>query len=228
MGVWTFMALLLLTFFLASAGASAAYLTVSEIFPMETRAMAIAFFYAIGTAIGGISGPLLFGRLIATGEENQVAIGFFIGAAVMAIGGIVELFYGVKAEGKSLEDIARPLSAEDAEGADGDGERPAGDREPERPAARAAGGRFRPGPGMGGSSPGMAVSQRTGPADLRTYVGRIETAVAERPLERTELAQVVGARYWGPGCFNAALREAVTSGRVQRQGRTRFGPPATS
>jgi MFS family permease len=224
MGVWTFMALLLLTFFLASAGASAAYLTVSEIFPMETRAMAIAFFYAIGTAIGGISGPLLFGKLIATGDENQVAIGFFIGAAVMAIGGIVELFFGVKAEGKSLEDIAPPLTAEDAEGA-GEGER---ERPAARPEGRPARGRYRPGPGMGGSSPGMAVSQRTGPADLGSYVGRIENAVAERPLGRSELAQAVGARHWGPGCFSAALREAVTSGRVQRLGRTRFGPPTTS
>ena len=62
LGLWGFMALLLATFFLASAGASSAYLTVSEIFPMETRALAIAFFYAIGTAVGGITGPFLFGE----------------------------------------------------------------------------------------------------------------------------------------------------------------------
>ena len=81
---WTFQAFIFGTFFLASAGASAAYLTVSEIFPMETRALAIAFFYAVGTGIGGIIGPLLFGNLIASGNRGEVAIAFFIGAAVMA------------------------------------------------------------------------------------------------------------------------------------------------
>ena len=70
LGTWGFMAFLLATFFLASAGASAAYLTVSEIFPMETRALAIAFFYAIGTAIGGVTGPYLFGKMIESGEET--------------------------------------------------------------------------------------------------------------------------------------------------------------
>src|SRR5829696_6222956 len=115
LGTWGFMALLLATFFLASAGASAAYLTVSEIFPMETRALAIAFFYAIGTAIGGVTGPYLFGKMIESGEESQVAIAFFVGAAVMAIGGIVEIAFGVKAEQAELEDIAKPLTAQDAE-----------------------------------------------------------------------------------------------------------------
>ena len=94
------MALLLATFFLASAGASSAYLTVSEIFPMETRALAIAFFYAIGTAIGGVTGPFIFGKMIESGEESQVAIAFFLGAVVMALGGIVELLFGVKAESR--------------------------------------------------------------------------------------------------------------------------------
>ena len=110
---WSFIALVGVTFFFASAGASAAYLTVSEIFPMETRALAIAFFYAVGTGIGGITGPLLFGNLIEAGELSEVAIGFFIGAAVMAIGGIAELFFGVNAEQAPLEDIAKPLTAED-------------------------------------------------------------------------------------------------------------------
>ncbi len=106
-------------FFFASAGASAAYLTASEIFPMETRAMSIAFFYAIGTAAGGISGPLLFGKLIEDASEakdiTQIAIGYFIGAALMIAGGLVEAFLGVKAEGQALEDLARPLTAEDAD-----------------------------------------------------------------------------------------------------------------
>ena len=104
-------------FFFASAGASAAYLTASEIFPMETRALCIAFFYAIGTAVGGITGPLLFGRLIENASESKditgIAIGYFIGAALMIAGGVAEIFLGVKAEGQSLEDIAQPLTAED-------------------------------------------------------------------------------------------------------------------
>ena len=106
-------------FFMASAGASAAYLTASEIFPMETRALCIAFFYAIGTAAGGIAGPLLFGYLIdhatASGDISKIAVGYYIGAALMIGGGIVEAFLGVKAEGQSLESIAQPLTAEDAD-----------------------------------------------------------------------------------------------------------------
>ncbi|MGH2914628.1 MAG: MFS transporter [Solirubrobacteraceae bacterium] len=114
-GTWVFEAFVFVTFFLASAGASAAYLTASEIFPMETRAMAIAFFYACGTAAGGIAGPLLFGTLINSGDRGKVEIAFFIGAAVMAVGGIAELLLGVRAERAQLEDIAKPLTVEDAE-----------------------------------------------------------------------------------------------------------------
>jgi MFS family permease len=114
-GVWTFIVVLAATFFLASAGASAAYLTVSEIFPMETRALAIAFFYAVGTAIGGISGPLLFGQLIDSGERGQVVWSFLIGAVVMAVAGLVELWLGVAAEQRPLEELALPLTVADAE-----------------------------------------------------------------------------------------------------------------
>ena len=118
-GLAAFMVLLVITFFLASSGASAAYLTVSEIFPMETRALAIAFFYAVGTAVGGIAGPLLFGTLIETGERVPVAIGFLVAAAVMALGGLAELVFGVRAEGRNLEDLATPLTAEEADGPEG-------------------------------------------------------------------------------------------------------------
>ncbi len=100
-------------FFFASAGASAAYLTVSEIFPMETRAMAIAFFYAVGTGLGGIIGPLLFGQFIEQGI-SAVALGYFIGAGLMIAAGLVEVFLGVNAERKSLEEIADPLSQKSA------------------------------------------------------------------------------------------------------------------
>ncbi|WP_188189108.1 MFS transporter [Nonomuraea sp. SYSU D8015] len=96
--------------FVASAGASSAYLTVSEIFPMETRAMAIAFFFAIGTAAGGIAGPLVFASLVETGVPGDTALAFTIGALVMIAGGLVELFLGVKAERKGLEAIAAPLT----------------------------------------------------------------------------------------------------------------------
>src|SRR4051795_7862041 len=98
-------------FFFASAGASAAYLTVSEIFPMETRAMAIAFFYATGTIVGGFGGPLLFGALIQSGDRGQIFIGYLVGAIVMIVGGVIQATMGVEAAGRDLEDIAPPLSA---------------------------------------------------------------------------------------------------------------------
>jgi HAMP domain-containing protein len=80
---------------------------------METRALAIAFFYAIGTAAGGIAGPLLFAKLVDTKSAGQVALGFALGAALMIAAGVVEAFLGINAEGRSLEDIAKPLSADD-------------------------------------------------------------------------------------------------------------------
>ncbi len=107
-------------FFFASAGASAAYLTVSEIFPMETRAMAIAFFYAVGTGIGGIVGPIYFGKLIEQGRDGVVT-GYYVGAGLMIAAGLVELFLGVAAAQRSLEDIATPLTAEEADEGRGEG-----------------------------------------------------------------------------------------------------------
>jgi MFS family permease len=103
----------MLTFFFASAGASAAYLTVSEVFPMETRALCIAFFYAIGTGAGGIIGPLLFGKLAESADPSQMMVGYLIGAALMLVGGLFELTLGVRAEQQTLENIAKPLTAED-------------------------------------------------------------------------------------------------------------------
>ncbi|NUP42373.1 MAG: MFS transporter [Streptomyces sp.] len=97
--------------FFASAGASSAYLTVSEVFPMETRAMSIAFFYALGTAAGGISGPLLFADLTGTGKVADTVLAFQIGAALMCAAGLVAAFLAVRAERRSLEDIAKPLTA---------------------------------------------------------------------------------------------------------------------
>jgi MFS family permease len=98
-------------FFFASAGASAAYLTVSEIFPVEVRAKAIAVFFAIAQSFGAL-GPWLYGQLIGTGQDHfRLFIGYLIGAAVMIVGGVVEMIIGVAAEGKSLEDVASPLSS---------------------------------------------------------------------------------------------------------------------
>jgi MFS family permease len=100
-------------FFFASAAASSAYLTVSETFPLEIRALAIAFFYAIGTGIGGVAAPFVFGALIETGSRDSVFAGYLFGAALMAGAGTVQAVWGVAAERRALEDVARPLSARD-------------------------------------------------------------------------------------------------------------------
>jgi MFS family permease len=98
-------------FFFASAGASAAYLTVSEIFPIESRALAIAVFFAIGTGAGGFAAPWLFGTLIGSGDPTKVFYGYIIGSVLMAAGGLSEWIWGVEAARRSLEDIAKPISA---------------------------------------------------------------------------------------------------------------------
>jgi MFS family permease len=100
-------------FFFASAAASSAYLTVSETFPLEIRALAIAVFYAFGTALGGIIGPTLFGQLIDTHERGAVFVGYLIGSLLMVAAAVVAGIWGVAAERRSLEDVARPLSAAD-------------------------------------------------------------------------------------------------------------------
>ena len=97
-------------FFFASAAASSAYLTVSEIFPLEIRALAIAFFYAMGTGVGGIAGPILFGALIDTGSRMSVFAGYILGAILMIAAAFVEWRWGVAAERKTLEMVARPLT----------------------------------------------------------------------------------------------------------------------
>ena len=101
----------MVVFFFASTAASSAYLTVSEIFPLEMRALAIAFFYAIGTGVGGVAGPVLLAALIESGSRGSVAIGYFLGALLMIGAAVVEAIWGVAAERKALEDVSRPLSA---------------------------------------------------------------------------------------------------------------------
>jgi MFS family permease len=97
-------------FFVASAAASSAYLTASEIFPLETRAMAIALFYALGTLIGGVTAPFLFGHLIGSGSQWAVAGGYAGAGALMIAAAVCETILGVEAAGRSLEDVAQPLS----------------------------------------------------------------------------------------------------------------------
>src|SRR5205809_4053675 len=98
-------------FFIASAAASSAYLTVSEIFPLEIRALAIAIFYAIGTLAGGVGAPLLFGWIIGTGSSTALFIGYLVAAALMILGALTEAWIGVAAERRSLEHVAAPLSS---------------------------------------------------------------------------------------------------------------------
>jgi MFS family permease len=98
-------------FFIASSASSAAYLTVSEIFPLEIRAFAIAIFYAIGTLIGGVGAPYLFGLLIASGSKLHVSYGYGLGAVLMIVAAICEFFIGVEAAGQSLESVSKPLQS---------------------------------------------------------------------------------------------------------------------
>jgi MFS family permease len=106
-------ALWTINFFFASCAASAAYLTVGECFPLEVRARAISIFYAFGTALGGITGPAVFGALIETGARADILWGYLLGGGLMIVAAIVEAVIGVNAECMSLEDIAAPLSRAD-------------------------------------------------------------------------------------------------------------------
>jgi MFS family permease len=99
----------MIIFFFASAAASSAYLTASETFPLEIRALAIAFFYAIGTGVGGVAGPWLFGALIDTGSRPSVAAGYVLGSLLMIAAGLVEWGWGIAAERKPLESVCQPL-----------------------------------------------------------------------------------------------------------------------
>jgi MFS family permease len=109
-GPWTQTFAWMLVFFVASAAASSAYMTASEIFPLETRSLAIAVFYAAGTAVGGALAPWLFGRLIGAGQPWLVAGGYLAAAVLMLAAAVTEMRLGVDAEGKSLESVANPLS----------------------------------------------------------------------------------------------------------------------
>ena len=98
-------------FFIASAAASSAYLTVSEVFPLEIRGFAISIFYAVGTLAGGVGAPMLFSKLISSNSRTELFFGYLLGASLMLLGAIAEWKLGVDAEGKSLESISQPLQA---------------------------------------------------------------------------------------------------------------------
>jgi MFS family permease len=98
-------------FFLASAAASSAYLTVSELFPLEMRALAISIFYAVGTGIGGFAAPALFGTLIETGERANVFAGYLFGAVLVVVAAAIAWRWAVSAERKPLEEVAPPLGS---------------------------------------------------------------------------------------------------------------------
>jgi MFS family permease len=219
-------------FFFASAAASAGYLTVSETFPMEIRAMVIAFFYAIATAVGGILGPIFFGNLIASETRGQVLWGYLLGAGVMIAAGIIHRFLGVAAERRSLEGIAAPLSVEEAREQEQRQSEPDEGRAEER-ASPASG---EPAPGgtqrMYRSARGYsALPMALSPAEQdREIAGELEIlvrALAESgPATRSELRRRVRSRYWGPGRFRQALRTGIAEHRIVHAGRGRFGAAA--
>ncbi|MCF6524938.1 MFS transporter [Streptomyces sp. JJ36] len=231
-------------FFFASAAASAGYLTVSETFPMEIRAMVIAFFYSVATAIGGILGPIFFGNLIASETRSRVLTGYLIAAGVMIIAGLVHRFLGIAAEKRSLEGVAAPLSVEEAreqekEGQQAEGERkePEGAREPAAAGARPSGGRAAgPAPPTGppyrpyrGYS---ALPMVLGPVGTdREIAGELEILVRalaeDGPATRSELQRRVRSRFWGPGRFRQALRAGLAEGRIVRSGRGRVEAAAS-
>jgi hypothetical protein len=137
----------------------------------------------------------------------------------MAVGGLAELFFGVKAEQKQLEDVAEPLTAEGVQPVT---ERPAA---PQPAGRHKTPGRFRPGPGPLSSARAMGVSGPHPPVPLDAEVAIIENALRERgSANRRELARRVGGRYWGPGRFRQALHQAVTEGRAKRLSRGEYAP----
>ena len=200
-------------FFFASAGASAAYLTVSEIFPMETRALAIAFFYAVGTGLGGIIGPVLFGNLIATKRPFDMAIGYVIGGVLMVGAGLVEVFIGVDAEKRRLEEIASPVSAVDGSAHD-----------------ESLGSKTGPYPSPGrriGRSAWSPIPQTSTYPSHNPYLAReVDRIVDVLPrtgsMRSMEIARRAGAKYWGPGRFRTAMRSGLAAGRIRRVGWNRF------
>jgi hypothetical protein len=196
---------------------------------METRALAIAFFYAVGTAAGGITGPLLFGKLVESEEAGQVFWGYMLGAVLMIAAGVVQAFLGIEAARKDLEEIATPLSAEAAEAADEAEPEPAREepryaRKPTRPRSD----RFRHlGPSEAGSSysPVQQISSRVPDEDVDEEIAALVAALRAAGgdgLDRRALGERVNCRRWGPGRIRHALALARERGAIRQTQRGRF------
>jgi MFS family permease len=175
---------------------------VSEIFPMEIRAMCIALFYAVGTGLGGIIGPVLFSSLAASGREENVALGYYIGAGVMIVAGLAELLLGVEAAGRSLEDVAPPLSAQTAGGRSGQHAETDG-----RPSGR---------PTLAARSYNQAPLLDDPERDRE--LGAILEALRNGPLPPEELGERVGADAWTPGRLAEVLRYGLAMGTLVDDG----------
>jgi hypothetical protein len=191
--------------------------------------MSIALFYAVGTAAGGIIGPLLFGKLVESGDEMQVFWGWVLASALMIGAGLVQAFLGVAAEQRGLEDIAKPVSAEEVEE-----ERPDEAAEPARerkaPPPRRARHRLGPGEGQAIWSPRFSYGSRM-PVDteVQREVDALVSAIEARgEINSRELRALAESRYWGPGRFRRALRSAIEDGRIEPAGRGRFRPTRAS
>ncbi len=225
LGTWTQTFAWVFIFFFASAGASAGYLTVSETFPLEIRAMVIAFFYAIGTGVSGIIGPWLFGQLIASENRMNVFYGYALAGVLMVVAGVLHGTMGVRAEGKGLEDVAAPLSAEEAKEKSGQDqqdqqekqEKPEGDEgsqgeespTKERELAPQASGRARTGGWPRISDASAAIEALEHETDV--LVAALEH---DGPADRRELNRRVRARYWGPGQYRRALHNGLAQERI--------------
>jgi MFS family permease len=217
--VGLYVAILCFTFFFASAAASAAYLTVSEIFPLETRAMAIAFFYAIATGFGGAIGPLYFGGVVESADVDKLFLAFGLAAAAMVVAAVVEMIFGVEAAQEPLEDVAEPLSAEEAEKAEA---RPAKRSRRERREALYGprrGPEARPYPSRAAWAPATMATTHGTDRDIEREVDELVRALRDKgPMSRRGLRQAAASRYWGPDRFSRALRLALRRGLIRREG----------
>jgi MFS family permease len=173
---------------------------------METRALAIALFYAVGTAIGGITGPLLFSQLVSSHSFKQVFWGYLLGAALMAGAGVVEAVLGLEVAGERLEEIAPPLTAVE--------QAPQQRRRPRLgPSQTQASWSRQP------MSSSRAVSDR----ELENEIETIVRVLGESgPVSRGQLFTLARARFWGPGRFSRAVRTALGRGRIRALPRGRF------
>jgi hypothetical protein len=191
---------------------------VSESFPVEVRALAIAFFYAVGTGIGGAIGPVLYGHLIDADHPGKLAVGFVIAAVLMVGGGIVEALLGVNAEQKPLEEVAEPLSAE--------GEEAEGEEAEEKP-KREPLPRYR---ARTGWSPYQMTSiyQADDPLQEREMQRIVDAVSRDGDAHWRQIAHAVGARNWGPGRFRRAMHAAKRSGRIREVRRGVYGPRVTA